>query len=70
MAVTVGGVDVLGAGWQGWYPEDLPSDWRMDYFANEFSAVLFSPRSWVGEVALSVEDVDELEWSEHLRVYV
>lgn len=39
-------------GWErtGWettyYPDDLPEDWRLGYYANELSAVLLEPQAW------------------------
>ena len=44
---------VVGAyGWQHeqwektFYPEDIPPDWRLNYYANEFEAVLVPFRIW------------------------
>lgn len=31
---------------QSFYPDDLPEDWRLTYYANEFSAVLLPPSTW------------------------
>ncbi|MGV6859214.1 MAG: hypothetical protein ACWA5X_09585 [bacterium] len=70
MAIRIGGVDVLGGVWSDWYPDDLPRDWRLDYYANEFSVMLFSPLSFRGGWALGVSEVDTLEWPEHLQVIV
>jgi hypothetical protein len=34
-------------GWNGkFYPEDLPQDWRLSYYANEFSGVLVPKSIW------------------------
>ena len=34
-------------GWQGtFYPADLPREWRLTYYANEFDAVLVSAAQW------------------------
>ncbi|MCB1863907.1 MAG: hypothetical protein KDG50_00625 [Chromatiales bacterium] len=30
----------------GFYPDDLPEDWRLGYYANEFSTVLVPQRLW------------------------
>lgn len=42
---------------QGYYPEDLPADWRPAYYANDCNCVLLSPSDWrqLGET-----DADEL----------
>lgn len=45
-------LDIVTTGWElpGWgqafYPEDLPLDWRLTYFANEFPAVLIPAEHW------------------------
>jgi hypothetical protein len=47
-------LDILVRGWEhpGWrgdfYPEDLPSDWRLTYFANEFPALMIPADRWLG----------------------
>ena len=36
------------ANWQGpFYPDDLPKDWRLSYYANEFSTVLVPENEWI-----------------------
>ncbi len=35
-----------GEAWQGFYPADLPEDWRMDYYGNEFRAVVIPASVW------------------------
>ncbi len=43
---------VAGYGWESeawsrdYYPEDLPPDWRFDYYVNEFRAVLLPQQRW------------------------
>ncbi|PLY14828.1 MAG: hypothetical protein C0631_09960 [Sedimenticola sp.] len=35
------------AGWQGrYYPDDLPEEWRLSYYANDFAAVLLPWLFW------------------------
>jgi hypothetical protein len=34
---------------QGYYPEGLPEDWQLGYYANELAAVLLPATAWVGE---------------------
>jgi len=52
--VPVHHLDIVTLGWDlpGWlgkfYPEDLPPEWRLTYFANEFPAVLIPLRLWAG----------------------
>jgi hypothetical protein len=46
------GIEVIARDWDrpGWcgsfYPEDLPEDWRLTYFANAFEAVLVPALAW------------------------
>lgn len=45
-------IDIAALGWDHpeWYgpffPEDLPEDWRLDYYANEFRAVAVPAAMW------------------------
>lgn len=45
------------------YPEDLPGDWRPDYYANEFTCVLLPPDDWAGEESAEslIEWLDEAD---------
>ncbi len=56
---------LIGAsGWShtGWraefYPEDLPADWQLGYYANEFPVVLVTEREW------ALPDADAGHWCE------
>ncbi len=56
---------LIGAsGWfhSGWaadyYPEDLPSDWRLSYYANEFPVVLVTAEEW------RLPEADATQWCE------
>lgn len=48
------GLDIVTRGWElpGWavsfYPKDLPRDWSLTFFANEFPAVLVPAHLWMG----------------------
>lgn len=45
--LTIGGRGWEHEGWNGlFYPADLPSEWRLAYFANEFRAVLVPSEVW------------------------
>ena len=47
--------------WQGiFYPDDLPDDWRLSYYANEFSTVLIAEDEWRTNLARLGEWVDEV----------
>jgi hypothetical protein len=56
---------LIGAsGWahSGWvadfYPEDLPVDWQLGYYANEFPVVLVTDREW------ALPNADAIHWCE------
>lgn len=48
------------AGWQdNFYPDDLPEDWRLAYYSNEFRAVVIPAQQWL------VAEIDAIEsWRE------
>lgn len=47
-----GTIDWRQPGWtEGYYPEDLPEDWQLGFYANEASAVLLPAATWRGEDA-------------------
>ena len=51
-------VEVVPEGWwalgdaDGFFPEDLPPEWRLTYYANQFGAVLVPPDAWPAGTAL------------------
>lgn len=58
-------VDIAAYGWeseswQGFYPADLPEDWRLDFYCNEFRAVVVPTGAWQ-----KIGDVDLEEWREN-----
>ena len=63
------GKQVIDIGVIGWdredtyYPEDLPEDWRLAYYANEHDSVWIPGEAWLGErwpdTAAWHEDADE-----------
>lgn len=63
------GVDIVARGWDlpGWerdfYPEGLPFDWRLAYFANELPAVMIEAERWMAadeaEMRAWYDDVPE-----------
>ena len=47
---------------KGFYPEDLPEDWRMDYFLGQFGCAIIPAADWMGAESEDVEDfLAELE---------
>lgn len=68
--VHIGAVDWAHTAWCGsFYPHDLPEDWRLLYYANEFSTVLVPPSRW-----LAADDQEARRWSEdlpgHFRLFL
>lgn len=54
---AVGALDWRHPHWDGsYYPDDLPADWRLAYYANDFTCVLLSEAAW--------RMADEVEWGE------
>lgn len=50
--------------WQGdFYPDDLPSDWQLSYYANEFPVVLVTAEEWGSPEADAATWCDESEAS-------
>lgn len=68
-------LDLVPVGWQrpdwisGYYPDDLPEDWRLAYFANEFPSLLLPQAVWTGAV-----DDDIAAWADDVapdfRIYL
>ena len=56
--------------WVGvFYPDDLPEEWRLTYYANEFSAVLIPAGEWLAADAESCADwADDV--AESFRFYL
>ncbi len=54
-------VEVGAMGWacEAFYPEDMPSEWQLEYYANHFSAVLVPSTQW--------PDWTEAQWQDFLE---
>ena len=56
------GLRIGAYGWKhepwcdGFYPDDLPEDWQLTYYANEFSTVLL-PADYCSQAELDVEQL-------------
>lgn len=62
-AFRVGARDWERPEWaSGFYPGDMPPEWRLSYYANEFNAVLLPPRRWLG-----VRDGVIAEWADDVH---
>ncbi|MFO7594426.1 MAG: DUF72 domain-containing protein [Pseudomonadota bacterium] len=46
MHVEVAAWGWLGERWAASYPADLPEEWRLDYYANEYEAVVVPSSDW------------------------
>jgi uncharacterized protein YecE (DUF72 family) len=42
--------------WQGFYPADLPDDWRLDFYSNEFRSIVVPAEIWQGITPDMVSD--------------
>lgn len=40
---------------ESFYPEDLPEDWQLSYYSNEFRAVVVPASEWTGEDSVDIE---------------
>lgn len=55
--VLIGARGWLHPGWQhNFYPDDLPQDWQLAYYANEFSMVVIREQEW-----MQIEDITALQ---------
>ena len=61
MEIAVAARGWLGSEWDAFFPQDLPADWRLDYYANEFFAVLVPYTQW-----RDASDEALLEWLEQV----
>ncbi|MDM7321963.1 MAG: hypothetical protein P3W87_001495 [Gammaproteobacteria bacterium] len=62
--IRLGSFDWRHAAWQGrFYPEDLPEDWQLAFYANEFDALGLAAEAWFApsleELAGWVKDTRE-----------
>jgi len=68
-SIQVGAFDWQRLHWSGdFYPDDLPEDWRLSYYANEFSAVLVPAQIWQSQGADIEHWCDEVH--EGFRFYL
>lgn len=55
--VLIGSRGWLHSGWQhNFYPDDLPQDWQLAYYSNEFSMVVIREQEW-----MQIEDMADLQ---------
>lgn len=65
--MRVGALNIQAPEWDEWYPEDLPEEWRLHYFAGEYRAVFLPRETWL---AWDDDLVQEIDWPDHLAVFV
>lgn len=46
MELDIAAYGWLGPEWKELYPDDLPPEWRLDYYGNEFSAIIVPASDW------------------------
>ena len=65
MVFTHTEIIVAARGWshprwnEGFYPDDLPEDWRLSYYSNEFRAVVVPASQWI-----TVDPIELERWVE------
>lgn len=65
MNIQLGACDCLGPDWlDGFYPDDLPRDWLLDYYANEYPIVCLHVERWEELRGLG------LDWPEQLTGFI
>ncbi len=62
--IETGSLGWTHAAWDNdYYPEDLPEDWRLDYYSHHFQFVLMQTDEWLhvsqGDIQQWLEDVNE-----------
>lgn len=68
--VCLGSYGWQHAHWDGvFYPDDLPEDWQLAYYSNEFSAVLVPRSYWETGTGFDVESWQE-DVSDDFRFYI
>lgn len=46
--------------WQGqYYPEDLPEDWQLDFYSNQFYCTLIPQNQWLNWTEEDIEEIAE-----------
>ncbi|MEF3193121.1 MAG: hypothetical protein K6346_02725 [Halothiobacillaceae bacterium] len=67
--IALGGFDWRHAAWEGgFYPDDLPAEWRLTFYANEFDALGLVAKAWL---APSLEELTGwvMDTREGFRLY-
>lgn len=55
-------------GWQAdYFPEELPQDWQLAYYSNEYRAIVLDWSAWAGCAAVLIEQLEDV--GDDFRVY-
>jgi hypothetical protein len=61
--IEIGALGWTHPGWDNdYYPEDLPEDWRLDYYSHHFQFVLMQASEW-----LQADDEEIEQWLEDVK---
>lgn len=55
MDVEVAAYGWLGPEWASFYPEDMPEEWRLDYYENYYRAVVVPYQDWQSQKAETLQ---------------
>lgn len=68
--LALGAIEWRHENWQGnFYPDDLPEDWQLSYYSNEFQCVMLPESGWVPGSGYDCSDwLDEI--NESFRFYL
>lgn len=68
--LTIGSFDWTRKEWDGvFYPDDLPDEWRLDFYSNEFHCALVSQTVWSSWVEEDFEDLLESIEGQKFAIY-
>ena len=67
--VTIGTIGWDFPAWsKSYYPEDIPEDWKLAFYANDFAAVVLPESEWAGDAIQALQDTVE-DLDEGFKVY-
>lgn len=68
--LTIGGFDWAREEWEEvFFPEDLPHEWRLDFYSNEFHCALVPQATWMSWVEEDFEDLLESVEGQRFALY-
>ncbi len=58
--ILVGSTGWQHANWQNsFYPEDMPKDWQLDFYSNQFQTILITSNEWLEWSSGAIEEMRE-----------